>query len=45
MADKKPALTIANIYTAYDRADVLEDLSLEVAAGSITCLLGSNGSG
>jgi branched-chain amino acid transport system ATP-binding protein len=45
MADKKPALTIANIYTAYDRADVLEDLSLEVAAGAITCLLGSNGSG
>lgn len=45
MADPKPALTIANIYTAYDRADVLEDLSLEVAAGSITCLLGSNGSG
>ncbi|BEQ13947.1 ABC transporter ATP-binding protein [Desulfoferula mesophila] len=39
------ALSIANIYTAYDRADVLEDLSLEVAPGSITCLLGSNGSG
>ncbi|MCB2192644.1 MAG: ABC transporter ATP-binding protein [Deltaproteobacteria bacterium] len=45
MADKQAALSIANIYTAYDRADVLEDLSLKVAPGSITCLLGSNGSG
>jgi branched-chain amino acid transport system ATP-binding protein len=45
MADNDTALSIANIYTAYDRADVLEDLSLQVAAGSITCLLGSNGSG
>lgn len=45
MPEKQATLSIANIYTAYDRADVLEDLSLEVSPGSITCLLGSNGSG
>ncbi len=38
-------LRVENIFTAYDRADVLEDVSLTVARGSITCLLGSNGSG
>ena len=38
-------LEIADVYTAYDRADVLQGVSLVVAAGSITCLLGSNGSG
>src|ERR1700716_3178575 len=31
--------------TAYDKADVLQGVSLTVEAGSITCLLGSNGSG
>ena len=38
-------LSVENLCTAYDRADVLEDVSLTVARGSITCLLGSNGSG
>src|SRR5919206_3490124 len=38
-------LRVENVFTAYDRADVLEDVNLEVARGSITCLLGSNGSG
>ncbi len=38
-------LRVENLFTAYDRADVLEDVSLTVARGSITCLLGSNGSG
>jgi branched-chain amino acid transport system ATP-binding protein len=38
-------LEIADVYTAYDRADVLQGVSLAVQAGSITCLLGSNGSG
>lgn len=33
------------LYTAYDSADVLEDVSLTIEPGSITCLLGSNGSG
>jgi branched-chain amino acid transport system ATP-binding protein len=38
-------LEIEDVYTAYDKADVLEGVSLSVAPGSITCLLGSNGSG
>src|SRR5204862_4776260 len=38
-------LRVENVYTAYDRADVLQDVSLMVEPGSITCLLGSNGSG
>src|SRR6266702_4387896 len=40
-----PALAIENVYTAYDKADVLEGVSLSAAAGRITCLLGANGSG
>jgi branched-chain amino acid transport system ATP-binding protein len=38
-------LEIEGVYTAYDRADVLQGVSLAAEAGSITCLLGSNGSG
>jgi branched-chain amino acid transport system ATP-binding protein len=38
-------LEIAEVYTAYDKADVLQGVSLTVEGGSITCLLGSNGSG
>jgi branched-chain amino acid transport system ATP-binding protein len=38
-------LEIDGVYTAYDKADVLEGVSLAVTAGRITCLLGSNGSG
>ena len=38
-------LRVEHLFTAYDRADVLEDVSLTVERGSITCLLGSNGSG
>jgi len=38
-------LEIEDVYTAYDKADVLQGVSLNVEAGSITCLLGSNGSG
>jgi branched-chain amino acid transport system ATP-binding protein len=38
-------LEIEGVYTAYDKADVLQGVSLKVEAGSITCLLGSNGSG
>ena len=38
-------LEIEDIYTAYDKADVLQGVSLKVESGSITCLLGSNGSG
>ena len=38
-------LEIENVYTAYDKADVLQGVSLTVETGRITCLLGSNGSG
>lgn len=38
-------LIVEGIYTAYDKADVLEDVSLKAESGKITCLLGSNGSG
>ncbi|GAC1343285.1 MAG: ABC transporter ATP-binding protein [Myxococcales bacterium] len=39
------ALRIEGVYTAYDRADVLTDVSLVAEPKAITCLLGSNGSG
>jgi len=38
-------LAVEGVYTAYDKADVLEDVTLEARPGKITCLLGSNGSG
>jgi branched-chain amino acid transport system ATP-binding protein len=38
-------LAIEGISVAYDRADVLQDVSLHVEPGRITCILGSNGSG
>ncbi len=38
-------LQIDGVYTAYDKADVLQSVSLSVQEGGITCLLGSNGSG
>jgi len=38
-------LTIEGISTAYDKADVLEDVSITIEPGRITCLLGTNGSG
>ncbi len=38
-------LEVRDIYTAYDKADVLEGVSLNAAPGKITCLLGSNGAG
>ncbi len=39
------ALVIEDVSTAYDKANVLENVSLTAASGKITCLLGSNGSG
>ena len=39
------ALRVEHIHTAYDKADVLHDVSLVAEAGKITCILGSNGSG
>lgn len=38
-------LMVEDVYTAYDKADVLEGVSLSAKPGQITCLLGSNGSG
>src|SRR6202171_2019089 len=38
-------LEIEGVHTAYDKADVLEGISLKIEPGRITCLLGSNGSG
>ena len=38
-------LEIEHIYTAYDRIDVLEDVSIKVEKGEITCILGANGAG
>jgi len=39
------ALEVEGVFTAYDKANVLEDVSLKAQPGKITCLLGSNGSG
>ena len=41
----RTGLEIESVYTAYDKADVLQGVSLAVRPGGITCLLGSNGSG
>jgi branched-chain amino acid transport system ATP-binding protein len=38
-------LVIDGLYAGYDSADVLENVSLSIAPGGITCLLGSNGAG
>lgn len=38
-------LEIEGVTTAYDKADVLEGVTLTIETGRITCLLGSNGSG
>ncbi len=38
-------LRLENIYTGYDKADVLSDVSIRVEPGKVTCILGSNGSG
>jgi len=40
-----PAIEISGLFTAYDKADVLTDVSIVAPAGEITCLLGSNGAG
>lgn len=45
MSIHQRGLQLNNIYTAYDKADVLTDVSIHVEPGKITCILGSNGSG
>ena len=36
-------LSVHNLTAGYDEADVVSNVSLEVMAGKITCLLGANG--
>ena len=43
--ERENGLIVEGLYTAYDKANVLEDVSLRVETAKITCLLGSNGSG
>lgn len=38
-------LRLANVSTEYDRVPMLRDVSLNVEAGELVCLLGSNGAG
>ena len=38
-------LVVENVFAGYDRADVLNDVSLAAEPGRITCILGSNGAG
>ena len=38
-------LDIQGVFAGYDRADVIEGVTLTVEPGRITCLLGANGSG
>jgi len=38
-------LRLQNIFTEYDRVPMLRDINLHIKEGSLTCLLGSNGSG
>ena len=42
---RQDILAVEGVYTAYDKANVLENVSLTAEPGKITCLLGSNGSG
>ncbi|MCF8477573.1 MAG: ABC transporter ATP-binding protein [Pseudolabrys sp.] len=40
-----PKLTVTNLQASYGDVQVLWDVSLEVAAGEIVCIVGSNGAG
>jgi zinc transport system ATP-binding protein len=39
------AVTLEQVWAAYEQADVLEDISLEVPAGNFVALIGPNGGG
>lgn len=39
------ALTVKSLTTGYDKVNVLHDVSIDVAPGKITCILGANGAG
>ncbi|WP_059413241.1 ABC transporter ATP-binding protein [Cupriavidus basilensis] len=38
-------LSVKGLSTGYDKVNVLHDVSIEVAPGKITCILGANGAG
>jgi branched-chain amino acid transport system ATP-binding protein len=39
------SLTVKGLATGYDKVNVLHDVSIDVAPGKITCILGANGAG
>lgn len=43
--DRSPALAIENVSFAYGKTKALEDVTFEVAPGTVTILLGPNGAG
>lgn len=45
MENHKSILRLDNVSTSYGKVKMLQEVSLEVNAGEIVCLLGSNGSG
>ncbi|MDY7028733.1 MAG: ATP-binding cassette domain-containing protein, partial [Spirochaetota bacterium] len=45
MENPKSILRLDNVSTSYGKVKMLQEVSLEVNAGEIVCLLGSNGSG
>jgi branched-chain amino acid transport system ATP-binding protein len=40
-----PLLTLSDVYAGYEGGDVLKGVSLEVQAGTTTCIVGPNGAG
>jgi branched-chain amino acid transport system ATP-binding protein len=44
-AGTQPALALHDVRAAYDRIEVIRDVSFEIAPGSVTALLGPNGAG
>lgn len=45
MPDTAPRLEVRNLVRRFDGANVVDDISLSVAAGQVTCLLGPSGCG
>ena len=45
MSDAKPLLEFEHVDTYYGQIHILNDVSLQVAAGELVCLLGGNASG